>query len=170
MWRRLHGRRQGLAAKRQFWRTSANSDIFPWDVPLKIVPSWLAYAKLSKAMPRQNVKRTKRESGNSTNHLVHVLMVRTSLKTMKKNQMMRKRKMKNQLMKSKIQAAKILKIWSQKIAVLRLAARSTENNNSFVNSNVQKEPTSWAKMVSSKLMNPHDALNESTWRAKSKFR
>ena len=104
-------------------------------------------------MPKQNVKRTKRVSGNSTNHLVHVLMVKTNLKTTKKNQMMMKRKMKNQLMKSKIQAARILKIWSQKIAVLRLAARSTENNNSFVNSNVQKEPTSWAKMVGSKLMN-----------------
>merc|ERR1712176_1530895 len=102
-------------------------------------------ASWSKVMPKQNAKRTRRASGNSTSHSVHVSEMKTSPKTTKKNQM--KKKMNNQLMKSKIQAARILMISSQKIVVLRLAARSTEKNNSFVNSNVQKEPISWAKMA-----------------------
>lgn len=99
-------------------------------------------------MPRLNAKKIKKESGNSTSHSVLV----SEVKTMKKNQMMKKMKMKNQLMKPKIQAARILMIWFQKIAVSRLAVRSMENNNSFVNSNVQKEPISWEKMVSAILL------------------
>merc|ERR1712176_1751483 len=104
-------------------------------------------ASWSKVMPKQNAKRIRRASGNSTSHSVHVSEMKTSPKTTKKNQMTKKMKMNNQLMKSKIQAARILMISSQKIVVLRLAARSTEKNNSFVNSNVQKEPISWAKMA-----------------------
>merc|ERR1712003_587088 len=67
-------------------------------------------ASWSKVMPKQNAKRTRRASGNSTSHLVHVSEMKTSPKTTKKNQMTRKMKMKNQLMKSKIQAARILMI------------------------------------------------------------
>merc|ERR1711990_577545 len=64
----------------------------------------------SKEMPRLNAKKIKRESGNSTSHSVLVSEVKTSLKTMKKNQMIKKMKMKNQLMKPKIQDARILMI------------------------------------------------------------
>merc|ERR1712176_974285 len=58
-------------------------------------------ASWSKEMPKQNAKRTRRASGNSTSHSVHVSEMKTSPKKMK---------MKNQLMKSKIQAARILMI------------------------------------------------------------
>ena len=68
------------------------------------------FAKPSKEMSRLNAKKIKKESGNSTSHSVLVSEVKTSLKTMKKNQMTKKMKMKNQLMKPKIQAARILMI------------------------------------------------------------
>ena len=64
------------------------------------------FAKPSKEMPRLNAKKIKKESGNSTSHSVLV----SEVKTMKKNQMIKKMKMKNQLMKPKIQAARILMI------------------------------------------------------------